>query len=382
MKKSPIFLICLAVAALLLSSCEKYEYEKHRRSLLIYMAGANSLSVNSESDLSDVEAGYVPEDGKKDDILMVFCHNRNQSPMLMRLWKDSSGEVHRKVIVDYGSSFKSTSAEGVERVLSDAAKAYPCVEYGLLLWSHATGWLPQGYYNNPTDGYSTSSADSFGVQDNCEDEVDLKDLARLMPVKYRYIIFDCCLMGGVEVAYELKDKCDYIVSSPTEILAEGMPYTVIAEPLFNKKLDTESALEQVCRSYMNLYKPNSSATISLVKCSALDGVAAACKSINAKYAAEREAVDRSKVQRYYRSNHWWFYDLQDYYAQFCPASELGPLQSALKQAVVYKDNTNTFLGIEIRNYSGLSTYIPKSTWVNLNDYYRTLAWNKAVNVIQ
>ena len=51
--------------------------------------------------------------------------------------------------------------------------------------------------------------------------------------------------------------------------------------------------------------------------------------------------------------------------------------------------TPQFLGIEIKNYSGLSMYLPSATIdkdgkidAQLNEFYRTLAWNKATYLVE
>ena len=41
---------------------------------------------------------------------------------------------------------------------------------------------------------------------------------------YDFILFDCCLMANVEMAFELWDCADYLLFSPTEILVDGFPY--------------------------------------------------------------------------------------------------------------------------------------------------------------
>ena len=62
-------------------------------------------------------------------------------------------------------------------------------------------------------------------------------------------------------------------------------------------------------------------------------------------------------------------------------------RDALDAAVVYKDNTEEFvLGgysqFSINKFSGLSTYIPNPENPILDEYYRTLAWNKAVMMVE
>lgn len=50
------------------------------------------------------------------------------------------------------------------------------------------------------------------------------------------IAFDACLMGMVEVAYELKDCADYLLASPEELPGRGYPYAEILHDLVNDNL--------------------------------------------------------------------------------------------------------------------------------------------------
>ena len=70
-----------------------------------------------------------------------------------------------------------------------------------------------------------------GVNPTVAYETDIREIADLLPFKLDYIIFDACFMGGVEVAYQFKDKCRYMCFSQTEILSDGMDYTTMISDL-------------------------------------------------------------------------------------------------------------------------------------------------------
>ena len=53
-------------------------------------------------------------------------------------------------------------------------------------------------------------------------EMNIEDFAAAIPMKMDYIIMDACLMGGIEVAYALKDKCDRIIFSQAEVIGDGL----------------------------------------------------------------------------------------------------------------------------------------------------------------
>lgn len=43
--------------------------------------------------------------------------------------------------------------------------------------------------------------------------------------RFRFVFFDACLMGNVEVAYALRNAADYVIASPAQTPAAGANYT-------------------------------------------------------------------------------------------------------------------------------------------------------------
>ena len=126
----------------------------------------------------------------------------------------------------------SASGEVLQSVIGDAMSMFPARSYGLVLWSHGTGWLPEGVYSDLPRSASPAAArpQSFGRDGGSE--IDVAALAEAMPVKFEFIIFDACLMGSVEVLYQLRGKANTIVASPTETLVVGFPYDEVIPCLF------------------------------------------------------------------------------------------------------------------------------------------------------
>ena len=188
-------------------------------------------------------------------------------------------------------------------------------------------------------------------------------------------------MGGIEPAYQLKDSTDYILFSPTETLANGMPYASIMQHIFAQPTD----LTAVAKEYYNFYNNQSSlryATISLVKTSELEDLANAASEIFGKYRDSISTVKINNIQRYYRGNKHWFYDISDFIGQIAPKDEAEAFNKALDKAVIYKAATPYFIDIPINSFSGLSTYIPYFNETELDNYYKTLEWNKVCGMIE
>ena len=230
---------------------------------------------------------------------------------------------------------------------------------------------------------SDDTVKSFGEENG--NEMDLIDLRKaLSRFHYDFIVFDCCLMANVELAYELRNVCDYLLFSPTEILTDGFPYDMMMQAIFNQT--AESAMRSIAQSYMAHYREYTgiycSATISLVRTYAIQALAEACQTVFRNHQEQILMLDRSRVQPYFRYNKHWYYDIDDFVQQVATDSEYQAFNRALNQVVIYRDATDYFLDLEIAHYSGLSIYIPRAEYTVLNNAYKTLSWNQATGLVQ
>lgn len=291
----------------------------------------------------------------------------------------------------------------------------------MIFSSHATGYLPSGYYTKPGSyiyqekegmmyrgginrrnsqpvpyfepqhdpslpAVKSIGQDQVGTHGNYQSyEIELDDFAKALPMQMEYILFDACLMGGVEVAYELKEKCRYVGFSQTEVLAEGFDYKKITTHLIGSPTPNPMA---VCEDFFNQYDVQTgvyrSATISMVDCTKMEPLAEICYNMFTKYAVDLEKLNPSKVQRYYRGDYHWFYDLTDIVAKIgATEEELQQLQEALDRCILYKASTPKFMDSFVINiYSGFSMYLPTDGSRELDKYYRTLQWNKATSLVK
>ena len=404
------------------------EADEKRNVLLLYSAGYNSLTSYLREDIADLQEGWLPGAGRNENILLIYSHLTAKSgdyftpsqPTLTRIYKDYDGQTVRDTLVFYPEDTHSATAEHLHEVLSYVNETFPAKSYGMIFSSHATGYLPSGYYTNPK-GYlfqdkgsmsrrsgaaarrtqpvpyvepehdpslpavKSIGQDQVGTYGNyLSYEIELDDFAKALPMKLEYILFDACLMGGVEVAYEFKDKCHFVGFSQTEVLAEGFDYRSLTSHLLGSPTPDP---QSVCQDYFNQYITQSgvyqSATISMIDCTKMESLASACKVLFSKYREEISALKASGVQRYYRSDYHWFFDLYDIVAKAgASTEELQQLQEALNKCVEYKAATPGFMGsFKILTYSGLSMYLPSCGSTELDKYYRTLEWNKATGLV-
>lgn len=386
--------------------------------------GFNNLSASLAEDIRDLEKGFIPGSAPLDNYLFVFSHlvessySAPSAPKLQRIYLGPDGNPMKETLLEMEPGTISNSAECIREVLEFLKEKYPEIEsFGVLMSSHGTGWTPPGYcttgYKNegnsddiewrrsafpetylsgeylyePLPGVKSMGYTVTGVNPTVAYETDIREIADFLPFKLDYIIFDACFMGGVEVAYQFKDKCRYMCFSQTEILSDGMDYTTMITDLLS---GNSADLVSLATNYFNHYDKASdykrSATISVVDCTKLDALAAVCRDLFRRYDISKDKVDESKLQKYfYYSNHAWFYDLFSI-AEAVGASEteLSDLQWALDCCMEYKAATPTFAlyGFPIRVHSGLSMYLPETERKNLNSYYSALDWNKVTGLVK
>lgn len=405
------------------------EMPEKRNVLLLYSAGFNSISNFLKEDIQDLQKGWAPGSGRNANILLIYSHlpekqgnySTPTSPTLTRVWIDTQGKMITDTLVRYPAETHSATKEQLHNVLDYIRTEFPARSYGMIFSSHATGYLPAGYYTRPynyvfqekedmmfREGFSrrisqpvpyfepehdpslpavkSIGQDQVGTSGRYVSyEIELDDFAKALPMQMEYILFDACLMGGVEVAYELKDKCRYVGFSQTEVLAEGFDYKSLTNHLLGSETPNPQA---VCEDFFRQYDVqtgvNRSATISLVDCTKMEPLAEICHEMFTKYASALSSLNPANVQQYFRGEYHWFYDLQDIVAKIgATEEEMQQLQQALDGCVRYKATTPKFMNaFTIKTYSGFSMYLPKNGSWELDKYYRTLKWNKATSLVK
>lgn len=392
-----------------------------RRVFVLFSFGYNNLSYDLNEDIEEMIKGALPEYGPDKNVVLVLRHgtakNSNyslpSSPVLTQFYT-KNGKIIRDTVKVYADTTVAARKTIVNDVLTIAKNRFPAKSYGMLISSHGTGWAPQGYCYSPPDKSSGTiwSLDSFGYSGpekyhqerpilksigahyngNPANsiEIEIPELAEAIPMHLDYILFDACLMGCIEVAYELKDKCDQICFSQTEVLAGGMDYKNLLSVLFNHD---DIDLTACAENYFNMYKDASlswmrSATVSVVDCTKLDPLAETVAKLSEKIRAMAATTSRHSVQGYFQPRydryHGIFYDLEDIVAKSgATEEELAELRAALDECVLCKYATARFLNeFAIKTHSGLSMYLYDSDREILNEYYKTLKWEQKVRLIE
>ena len=404
--------LLIVLAGMLLAGCHGTlrPYEGTYDQVLVYCAlGYNNLSGNLAANFEDIQTDILPG-LSSDKAIVAFCHNTAacggyttpNPPVLVRIYRGRDGQPVADTLKTYDAGMVSASKESLRQVLEEVRTSFPAKHYGMVFSSHGTGWLPDNYNSDSERSSLRSSlpepASSWPLTKGVRNQfsgsfrdpairwIELQDFAAAIPMKLDYLILDACLMGTVETAWELRNVCDRLVFSPTEILAAGMVYNTLSWDMFS---GSQPDLETYCREYYEYYDAQSgsyrSATVTLVECGKLDALADAFGAIVAAHRDKLSISLAGSVQHYYYrgSKLSFFFDLRDLADQLgATSAEMARLDAALAEAVSYHAETPTFFDLKLERCCGLSTYIPDASRPRLNAFYRTLSWNDRVHLVE
>jgi len=366
-------LACLALALLMpLGSCGHSDEPEpgpdpsgkgNRRTILVYMVAANSLGDlgYDEADLSEMVRAAKGGD-TKEGRLLVYRAAREASagaPKLMEVTPDGTLEI----LKEYDTDLYSVDPARMKEVIDDALKTAPAEGYGLVLWSHANGWL--GAPAGAEDRYK-----AFG--EDRRHYMTLKSLGKVLSgYTFDFIYADCCLMGNIETAYELRRATPLFVASPTELGLEGMPYDQNLRHLF---AETPEVSEAARNTYEWYAERGMNCQMTVIRTSALDALARESRRL---WQNRTGYPDVSNVQVYVGDYPCHTYDMEAYY-ELLGADDAW--RAALDQSVIYKATTaKAITSIKIDRYCGLGTGAVRSDAdIDYRGYSDTQWWN-AIN---
>jgi len=376
------------------------------RTVLVYMAADNNLSFYANTNIYSMNSSI--KYGVDNTNLIVFVDRIDDVPVLLKLHDMKIDTI--KVYPELNSADASVFAEVVDFVINK----WKAESYGLLMWSHGNGWIPSSklhfvdpsmypsmyapkrgsndslsvfYYDKLRNPFAETRAFAWEEHKGSKPEyysMDLDDMVNAIPDGvFDFIVFDACYMGNVEIAYALRNKTRYLVSSCYEIMGYGFPYHIITKDLLNANL------LKTCREFHNYYASLSGfdqmGGISLVRTDGLEGLANSFSKIISQAKDSIPDMSITDLQRFDRFNNPVFFDLEDFVNNICQDKALlTEFKTQLENCVSFKISTpyifrNTNNQIEIKTYCGLSVYIPRRQYESsgLNAEYRKTAWSIA-----
>lgn len=412
MKKWFYILLVIVLAACSNEIPEQQPAKRSGRTVLAYLISNSPKSLEKNLQDNVVDMYMALAEIKDSCTLLVFYRPQEYSsyldvPTLLCFDTDGRGNINNlPALTGTDLTFESvcqvaqkkeytmnsqiaTDPVVMEEVLKDMQKIAPSDSYGLILGSHASGWMKGNSVQSKAFG------DDDGYNINIPDLADV--LKNSFSEKLDFVLFDACMMGTAEVGYELKEITSHCIASVMETPALGFPYKQIFSYLYSENIDYSA----VCHEFISFNKINNAwGTCAVMDCSQMENLASAVKEKLSEWEDALSSVSMQNVQQYGVGTFQYFsYDVLDFFRELGGKSGVAEtdlneaitsIQTVLDEVVIAKEcipnpsYPNTIFSVDETRFCGIGMYIPgecnlyvanNTAW---NDYYeQSISWYHA-----
>jgi hypothetical protein len=245
--------------------------------------------------------------------------------------------------------------------------SFPADSYCLVLMNHGSGSVAGVCFDD------TSGGDALSLPELSQ------ALSAILPEKMNVLYFDACLMGMVEVAYQIRDYADIMVASE-EVGYAGQPYDYyLADLTANPSMSPSELADVIVSNYIDytsakLYPSTMSAVdlsqISSLK-TAVDVFAQSLSDSEGSY-NDKIRMARGQAEGYegpYAGMYGWYMDLYHFAQliyQYIPDANIrddaNQVMTLLSNAVIVEGQYHH------TNSHGLSIFFPCKSESNYNDF--------------
>ena len=229
--------------------------------ILVYLDGDNDLEYTAIDDINEMEQATLP-----DSINVIVQIDRafgydtsNGDWTTTRRYKivhDTNTSIISSQLIQDMGELNMGDPQTLINFANWGIQNYPANNYMLILWDHGSGWknmnLFQTFkwvcYDNTNNDYITT----------IELRTALNSIYATTGKKLGIIAFDACLMGMIEIGYEIRNYVDIMVASEETIPGDGFPYDDILISLSsNPTISKESLSSLIVNKYVQSYSGGS-----------------------------------------------------------------------------------------------------------------------------
>ncbi|MFX0090480.1 MAG: clostripain-related cysteine peptidase [Candidatus Hodarchaeota archaeon] len=239
-----------------------------RWTFMMYLNADNDLEDVGIADLNELEAGIK----NASDITVIVLMDRSEDydttngdwtgTRLYKVMSDDSGLINSMLLEDKGEVNMGQSSVLTEFINYCFAN-FSADHYILDLWGHGAG----------IDGICfdyTNWHDKLTIE---EMQAAIEASEAAYNEKIDIICHDACLMGMIEVAFELRNVADYFVSSEETVPDNGYDYKdIINRLLANTSMTPQQVANEIVNSYHDQYTQESDTTLSAIELSTLSNI--------------------------------------------------------------------------------------------------------------
>ncbi len=410
--KSNIWFSFILSVTLLFSGCAKKEHTTPEpkicdKTVLFYIVAENSLYRFVQKDVMEILEGCceIPDNSKVvlyvDDLDLPRIYTITNATKAVSMY-------YLTPEYNYDEDPNSCSPDVLRQVMRYVVGKHPAKKYGMVLWSHGSGWVPG---NGKDESLSARGRmKTFGVDNqhnsplnDCGYELDVMEMAKVLREfsNMEFLMFDACFMQTIETAYELRNITKYIIGSPSEIPGPGAPYDVMMKPMLQQDFNPDELARIYCETYRSDIQQQYGALISSINTSKLEELAAATKK--ALQGISLRDGKFTDVQNYFWFDKWDgesieaipdYYDMKSIMQENLPQDRYAEWEKVFSETVKgyatdwwyssYSGRDGGYIPVDQTKFGGVSMYVPLQKYMDMKKpfvdyYYKTSWWNAIKN---
>ncbi len=236
--------------------------------IMTYMDGDNNLEEAAIDDIGEMERGG----GSVDDVNVIVLIDRIDDydtsngdwtgAKIYDIETDTTNDIDSTQLVNMGElamDHPTTLQNFIEYCFAN----FPADYYCLNIWDHGAGVF--GACSDDTSG--------GGLLTINEIQSAIIGATTTYPEYIDIVSFDCCVMNVLELAYELRNSCDYLVASEGNIPFDGYDYeTLISDITSDPDMIPEDFCEAIVDQYGGQYPTEESTCLSAINISKIDQI--------------------------------------------------------------------------------------------------------------
>jgi len=250
---------------------------------------------------------------------------------------------------------------------------YPAKKYLLVIWNHGGGFRSLNL-SKDIAWDDTNNGDKITMP---ELEEALSAINAQMEEKIDIIGMDACFMAMTEVAYQIKDYADILVTSEDSIPFDGWPYdTILGELVSNPLISSTQLAADIVDRYIYSYAYGN-ATQSAIDLSYIETLTSQLSNLALAIMSDSLTPKNGYINTAYYSQYYKdpdFIDLYDFcnqllvYSNSLQVKNIAlSIQQTLNDAVI----KSGYSGGSVSGSKGLSIYFPWYYSYNSNKYNST-----------
>ncbi len=271
--------------------------DKAQWTVMVYMAGDNGVLLAEPMETAGYEDLKEMKQAGSTDHVHVLTQFDTKGDHKTYRYRLRAGTTLEEDLVQTISETNTGDPTNLVDFIVWAAREYPAEKTLLILWNHGNGWDDEDLYASfraveerlPVDEAETRAIaqksrlrralfrstlanipreavepgrrgilyddSSMDFLDNRELKEALRQAVQQAGLERIDILgMDACLMAMLEVAYQVRDTCRYVIASEEVEPMRGWPYDIFLDALTNEpKMDARTAAEEAVSRYVRSY---------------------------------------------------------------------------------------------------------------------------------